>query len=232
MSLNEQIAGFENAYTRGHAKLLERVDRSIADPTAFGGVGVQLAYAIVVAPGKTARECDAIAPTIEDLIAHNHDDLHYVDVANALECCGVGISATTRTTMPMIVAKVRASRDDADASTYWSKGFAALALDDKKICSKYLNSSLPFEPGATYEFNLQTFITMLANAIAHHALAESIVPAYEAVLANYPIFKSASTLEITSLFWIARVVHHRIGGAPLGDVAKLLHDTLWRLAGL
>ena len=232
MSLTEQIARFEKTYERRHGVLLEQVREIIVERDGIGGTGVALVFAILVEPAKTAGECRAIASVIDELIAETPDRVHYVDVANALECCGVVMSAATVTAMAAIVAGVHASRDDAETSPYWSKGFAALSLDDRKTYRKYLNSSLAFEPGATYEFNLQAFITMLSNAIDQRASIDAVIPAYEEVLANYPTFSSAATLNLESLFWIARVVHHRIGGAPLGDVAKLLHDTLWRLAGL
>jgi len=48
------------------------------------------------------------------------------------------------------------------------------------------------------------------------------------VLDLYSTFQSASTLDEYSLFWIARIVHHNLGGVPVGNVAVKLHDDIWQ----
>jgi hypothetical protein len=236
-------AGYEKVYSFYHPEIDEAVTtlvEKIADePTdlTFGGWLGTLSVCMLCTPDITSKEVAPLGSTIETAIAavtKSHTgkmarvEMAAAGVANLLDCGGVSISDRTfrevTTWLPRIVAK----RNDLDTTTYWNKGFAALALGDQATYLQYCDKPLQLEPGATYEHNLRGFITMLAAAVETKASVSAVLPAYNEVLDLYATFQSASTLDEYSLFWIARIVHHRLGGLPVRKVAAKLHDDLWQ----
>ncbi len=160
-----------------------------------------------------------------------------LDLANVLECVGDSISPTTLDTFRRWLPLIRASRDDYNTSGFWSRGFAALALDERHTYSKYLTpeyrkTPVPFDapPDARFGFNLQGLLTHLAGAVEQRAPFERVAVAWDDWLAHAPHAMDSRSINPGTLLWIARVVHHRIACHPLGEVAQRLHDDIWRLA--
>jgi hypothetical protein len=236
-------AGYEKVYSIYHPEIDEAVTTLVAkiadEPTdlTFGGWLGTLSVCMICAPDVTSKEIAALGPAIStaiEAVTKSHTgkmarmEMAAASIANLLDCGGIAISKKTfgevTTWFPRIIAK----RNDLDTTTYWNKGFAALALGDQATYLQYCDKPLELEPGATYEHNLRGFITMLAAAVETKASVNAVLPAYNEVLDLYSTFHSASTLDEYSLLWIARIVHHNLGGVPLGKVAAKLHDDLWQ----
>ena len=89
-----------------------------------------------------------------------------------------------------------------------------------------------FTAGQVFQFNLQALLRHLAGAVDQHAPIADVLPAWADLLQNYAAMRSANSIDAGTLLWIARVVFHRIGGFPVGEVAQRVHDSAWTLAGL
>jgi hypothetical protein len=79
--------------------------------------------------------------------------------------------------------------------------------------------------------NIRGFIQHLAGAVEAGATADDVMPAFHELLGNYPRYESGDAADAATLLWAARIVHHQLGGEPLGTTAQFLHDTIWELAG-
>jgi len=237
------LTGYEKLYSLYHPKIDEAVTDLVEmianEPTdiAFGGWVGKLSACMIYAPVVTAKEITALRTTIEtaiEAVTKSHTgkmarmEMAAASLANLLDCGGIAISAKASSELTTWLPRVVAKRNDLDTTTYWNKGFAALALGDQATYLQYCDKPLELEPGATYEHNLRGFITMLAAAVETKASINAVLPAYNEVLDLYSTFRSASTLDDYSLLWIARIVHHLIGGMPVGKVASKLHDDLWQ----
>ena len=243
MTRAKLLAGYEKLYSLYHPELDDVVSRLVQkianDPTdlTFGGSVGQLSACMIYSPAITSKEITALGAMIAtaiDAVTKGHTgkmarmEMAAASLANLLDCGGIAISDKTLRQVTTWLPRVVAKRNDLDTTTYWNKGFAALALGDHATYLQYCDKPLELEPGATYEHNLRGFITMLAAAVENKASVDAVMPAYREVLDLYATFRSASTLDDYSLLWIARIVHHRIGHVPIGKVATTLHDDLWQ----
>ena len=59
------------------------------------------------------------------------------------------------------------------------------------------------------------------------ATVDAVEPAWREILDNFETQWSANRVDVSTLLWIARIVHHRIGGNALASVARWLHDEVW-----
>jgi hypothetical protein len=243
MTRTEVAARYTRLHAESHGELLasvrELVEQVADDPGDFtlGSWPSEIARAMVVAPAKTMNECAAVRPALETALAHRQHrgsgamgrvEMAAMGLANVLICGGIGLSDASVATISAWVSQIAAKRDDEKTTTYWNKAFAALALGDRRTYLGFCDQPLVLKAGATHEYNLRAFVTMLAAAIEQRAPAAAVRPAYEEVLENYTTFLSASTLDALSLFWIARIVHHDLGHVPLSQVASKLHDDIYR----
>ncbi len=162
--------------------------------------------------------------------------LGVIELGNALECVGVALAPESWATMREWLPRMEVSRNDERAAYWWTAAFAALALDEplrfRKAAALTPDEPNPFVAGATFEFNMQALLRHLAGAIATGATFEDVQPAWENLLLRYGDMRGDASVDEGTLLWIARLVFHRIGGRPLGEVAQALHDSAWSLAGL
>ncbi|MEJ7600091.1 MAG: hypothetical protein WKG01_19440, partial [Kofleriaceae bacterium] len=108
--------------------------------------------------------------------------------------------------------------------------FAALALDVRKLYrtlgGEEPNQPLKLEPSRGFGGNVQGLLRHFGAAVEHRAGFAAIEPAWRDLVDNLERHEQSGQLRRATLFWIARVVHHRIGGAPLGEVAQWLHEQI------
>ena len=64
----------------------------------------------------------------------------------------------------------------------------------------------------------------LAGAVETGASFTDVAPAWRDFVGNLNGHEDTRQIDRATQYWIARVVHHRIGGAPLGSVAQWLHE--------
>ena len=83
-------------------------------------------------------------------------------------------------------------------------------------------------PSEAFGGNLQGLLCHLAGAIESGAGEGAVEPAWRDFVANLRRHESSHQADRATPFWVARVVHHRIGGAPLGGVAQWLHEQIQR----
>jgi len=242
MSRKDLAAGYAELHAEGRAELLESVRDLVAqvagdpDDLNLGSWPAEIARAMVTAPASTATECAPVRSALETAIEHRQHrtgsmgrvEMAAIGLANVLTCGGLSLSDASFATMSAWLPAIAAKRDDEKTTTYWNKAFAALAFGDRRTYLGFCDQPLVLNAGATYEYNLRAFVTMLAAAIEQRAPVDAVRPAYEEVLENYTTFLSASTLDALSLFWVARVVHHTLGRVPLAHVASKLHDDIFK----
>lgn len=206
-----------------------------------------VAFPVLTEPSRARPEVRPLAPLLEEAVVdlqRDHERYERVttvavgllDLGNALECVGVALAPASWATMRGWLPRMEVSRNDVRAADWWTAAFAALALDEplrfRKAAALTPDEPNPFVAGATFEFNMQALLRHLAGAIATGATFEDVQPAWENLLLRYGDMRGDASVDEGTLLWIARLVFHRIGGRPLGEVAQALHDSAWSLAGL
>lgn len=152
-------------------------------------------------------------------------------LANALECLGIPIGEDTMATFETWYLRFEVRRDDPSVAAYWTTGFAALALGDRltyraRAGQRQTAEALDFTPRETFGHNLQAFLAHLAAAKENGAGAYDVAPAWEHVLENYPMYARGKSLDIGVMLWMARIVHHDLGGNELAKVGPYLYARL------
>lgn len=112
---------------------------------------------------------------------------------------------------------------------HWAWVLFSLCIDESKAWRgpaglKPAEALPSVEPGQVFEFNTQGFLRYLAAAIEQRVPVEAVLPAYRDYLKNFPTLRQAHEATFETLFCIAVLVHHRIGGHPITDVPALLHQ--------
>lgn len=213
------------------------LERGRREPERFSGSAFRNLYRAVVSHGPSYAEPYAtqVAELMPMLVANRREeksvlDLTLASVANLLACCGH--SDETRPAAEWLW-EIEADRNS-EPSMYWERASAALALDVKPLYRALAghepDQPLPFAPGARFGGNLQGFLAHLGGAVETGADFEAIRPAWDEFLGNLERHHEANELGMDSLFWIARVVGHRIVGQPLGTIAQWFHDYLVGIA--
>lgn len=111
----------------------------------------------------------------------------------------------------------------------WRWGLFSLCIDEPKAW-RFVAGMLPDEtlppvvPGQTFEFNTQGLMRYLAAAMEQRVPVAHVLPAYRDYLKHYPTLRSAKEATFETLFCVAVLVHHRIGGHPITDVPALLQQ--------
>jgi hypothetical protein len=251
MSLADVIAGWERRVQRGWQELAGEIPEVVGRASsgsaydAVSGYITPLMAPVLVVPGEAARALSPLAPLVDRAAAEvdaQHSPAERVAVhavglmnlGNALQSIGCDLGPGTIDRFRGWVSRLDAGRNDPQAYWYWSGGFAALALDERVTYRRYAGrgpkDALSFQPGQTFEFNLQGLMEHLAAAIEAGAKLDGVRPAWQDFLRQLDKLRAANTVDPGTVLWIARVVHHRIGGAPLGQVARRAHDDIWQLA--
>ncbi len=88
---------------------------------------------------------------------------------------------------------------------------------------------MPFTPRILYGNNPQALLAHLAAGAENRVAIEDVWPAFREAVHNFPYHEEAGDFDGACLFWIARIVHHQIGGQPLGRTAEWLsrHFNAW-----
>jgi hypothetical protein len=84
------------------------------------------------------------------------------------------------------------------------------------------------KPGETFGVAVAPVIRYLAAAARKRLGPEAVRPAWRALLQSFPFQFQADTLNWVQLMLLARLVHARIGGAPVGEVGAWLHGEVRR----
>jgi hypothetical protein len=246
MNLDSYVASFIEQVEVDRA-LDVQIDKIVAaarDESAHHAVmnrGSRLLAQAIVAPAPAGKAIATIAPIVEQAIAEEDAELAageglgtflvpLIDLANLVECSARPLAPAARATLTRWLPRFGVSRDDRDASDYWTTGFAALALGDRKLLTRFAPER-PFVAGKTFEFNLQGLFAHLAAAIAASAKLADVMPAWRDLIANVAPLRGADSVDEGTLLWIARCVFHGVGGAPVETVARSLHDSLWTATG-
>ncbi|MEZ4362187.1 MAG: hypothetical protein R3B48_18510 [Kofleriaceae bacterium] len=130
---------------------------------------------------------------------------------------------------------VSTDRDGPFAQWYHAKALAGIALGEKGLYRRQVGAPVPtlepvpFTPGELHGYNPQSLLAHLAGAAENHASITDVWPAFEECVFNFPTTEATGTFDGACLFWIARIVHHHIGGQPLGETAAWLsrHFNAW-----
>jgi hypothetical protein len=154
-----------------------------------------------------------------------------VHLANAMECVGVPIGEPTMRTFDTWFLRFGVARNDTSVAAYWTTGFASLALGERLTYRARAglgqgDDPTDFTPLETFGHNLQAFMAHLAGAKETGATADEVGPAWEHVLEHYPMYAEGKALDEGALLWMARIVHHDLGGEELGSVAHYLRERL------
>lgn len=152
------------------------------------------------------------------------------DLLNALQCVGCPVSPASVKTMGSWLKHIEASRDDDPGYAYWPRGFAALALGQRDVYCAMLahepDTPVPFESAQRFGVSLYGLLQHLAGALEHQASVADVMPAWRDLLSFYPHIIKASEFDNKGLLWVARVIHHQVGGHPLAEVADFFRDSI------
>lgn len=209
-----------------------QTDIGTFDESPFRGL-----YAMVIGRGPAATEPHAaetarfMGPAMR---ARPEDkstaDLGVGNVANLLACCGYPDETAL---LADWLYEIQTQRDERPAR-HFQRAFAALALDVKPIYrglgGQEPTDPLPFHAGATFGGNIHGVLRHLGGAVECGASFADVQDVWDEVLVNWPLHEEAGGLDLACLFWIARVVRHRIAGEPLGGVAQWLHEYILEMA--
>lgn len=224
----------EQRWDREMRRIVEpAIARCSTDPTLLDD-NFPLFYTAVLAwgPERISEIGPRVAALIEPAIAARRAKrskeivvLGVANLANLLACCGYRDE-----TAPFgeWLSEVETSSRDESTADHWDRGFAALALNRVKLYRALAgvdpDQPLQWAPSAGFGGNMQGFLRHLGAAVETGAPFAAIEPAWRDFVANLNRHEQVRQIGRETPFWIARVVHHRIGGAPLGSVAQWLHE--------
>lgn len=222
--------------------------RLVAEGRAGEGAAAMrhdLHYFAIVRPADAAMQFGALAPTLDAEVAARRaavgDDkpvgayeIGLASVGNVFECLGASIADATWDTVRAWIPRFEVSRNDKSVFYLWDAGLLAIVLGDRaaarRIGGHRGDGPVPFEPGATFQMNMRGFVHHLAGSVEAGASSDDVMPAFHELLGNYRRYQSGKAADEATLLWAARIVHHQLGGNPLGTTAQFLHDTIWELA--
>lgn len=172
---------------------------------------------------------------------HDHEIspalLKFTDLANIYLCVGRTLTQDLLGTLRPYLVRVMSDRNMPWA--YWKRGFTALAVDDRlswgPVAGLLQDDPIPpFQPGKTFQFNLQGLLRHLSAAIHERAPLVDVLPAWRDFLVVVPELKKTREIDVDweTCWWVARLVHHHIGGAPLATVGDFLYREIYAIAGL
>lgn len=209
--------------------------------------GLTYFVALVAGASAMADELSGLVPVVEEAAEVTADILRDAESAsfaelripaaiNALQSVGLRVQDKAVEACQSWLPKVRAARSEDPVWPHWHLGLTGIGLGVREvycpIAGYNVDGAIPFTPGETFELNLQGLIAHLAGAVEGGATESEVGPAWRKLLSTFPVLSKAGMLTPPGLFWIARIVHHDIGGNPLGEVADFLHDEVWTVAGL
>ncbi len=247
MTISIKFGGWQNNVRRTWSDDVKELKRAAATPkttySTLSNYAFDLLAATIVQPAEVRRELASLAPAFDRVVARAASGmtgkvistafLDVMDFVNALECAGCPFADGTKEVFRDWLGRMQLTRDTPDMFEVWSAGFAALALDERptyrRVAARAGEATLPFTSGDTFGFNIQGLLGYLAAAVENHESLAVVTPAWHELLRNYHLLYDVSSVRAGTLLWIARVIHHRIAGAPLGEVSQRLQDDIRRL---
>lgn len=230
------------------ARVPERLRLVAEGRTGEGAAAMRqdLHYFAIVQPVETATQFGVLADTLDLEVASQKADvgedkpvgtyeIGLASVGNVFECLGLPIADATWATMRGWIPRLEVSRNDKRVFYFWNAGLIAIVLGDRvaarRIAGHRGDGAIPFEAAATFQMNIRGFVQHLAGAVEAGAAADDVMPAFHELVGNFRRYQSGKAADEATLLWAARIVHHQLGGHPLGTTAQFLHDTIWKLAG-
>jgi hypothetical protein len=252
MSWAEQIAHFKRLAARetdaDHAEYVSRrrdlrdrgdlqaIDRIASDGViGFFGLGPEFCrrtmgeLAELVAPSL-----QSYASTVAGEYPLSAGTLDVFDAPNFLQLIGSDVSADALSAVAPLLSRIDTRRRDPMlAWCHWHRGFIALALRVPSVwrgIAGLSESALGFRPGEPAGPSVQQLLLYLASAIENRAAAADVLPAWKSTLTLFHALWQAHELNFETLFWLARIVYHDIGGNPLGRVGERVYADVQDLA--
>ncbi len=250
MSLSQKFSGWQNRVQRSWSDVVEELRSVAADTDTNYAMLVpyagELLPAVVVQPHEVRRQLPMLATSVDRAVTRAASErrharistavLEMLDVGNALECVGLPLAASSHEVFRDWLGRMELTRDAASMFEVWSAGLAALALDERptyrRVAARAQEKTLSFTPGATFGFNIQSLVGHLAAAVENREPLSAVANAWDELLGNYDTLFQGGSARLGTLLWAARVVHHRIGGVPVGEVAQRLQEDVRRVAGV
>lgn len=223
-------------------KYLARIDtcRTLDPGTAAGRLGGAIPIAAAIAtPDRLAEVAEPLVAIIDGAVAEEEaagpsslpdTAMKLVNFANDIECVGGVLANPTTVALRRWASVIDVDRDGEFEDWYWDAAFASLALgavDRARIFAGVMPGAGIDAAGGAHGFNLQALLRHLLAAIEAKAPASSVEVAWREVLDNFDVQRDARRMTGSTLLWIARIVHHRIGGVAVADVARRLHDEVY-----
>lgn len=228
--LEQSRRGIDGYWEKEIGRIERAIERARTDPKSFDGNTFHDLFSAVVAYGPSKiesvnQELSALMPAVlAARPAHRSTaEIAVGSVANLLACCGY---ADETGLLGDWLYEIETSNADSSTARHWSRAFAALSLDVplyRPLAAGDQAIPLPFTPGQRFGGNVQGLLRHLGGAVDAGATWQDVQPSWDDVLDNFTMHKKSRQLDYPTLFWIARVVHHRIAGRPLGEVGDWLH---------
>jgi hypothetical protein len=233
------IKGHTNGWNQSLRGLREALELLPRRPQAFRGESMFVWYSSTLLKGSQvlAEPCALVQPIFEEQCRIRPPSLSLSEIllaghANLFACCGY--SDHTHYFKDRLY-DVEADRNDYFAFLYFAKAFAGIALREKSLyrgpsgTDAGWDEPMPFTAGDLHGFNPQSLMAHLAGAVETEATIDDVWPAFEECVHLFPSRDATNEFDGAVLFWIARIVHHQIGGQPLGQTADWLsrHFNAW-----
>ncbi len=161
-------------------------------------------------------------------------DVDLCGFVNLMACCG-SVDCTALLVPRLRGLKSRPRGTDVERRWHFARAFAGVAMGLREIyrdpaaAEVALDELMPFTPGILYDNNPQALLAHLAAGVENCVAVDDVWPAFRECVHNFPYHEEVGDFDGACLFWIARIVYHRIGGQPLGQVADWLsrHFNAW-----
>ena len=237
MTLNEYrlliLKGYENGWDQDLNFLAEFIPRMSLNLRTLRGMNMPGWYTAVLVKGAEVLTApySLLEAIFEDQCQRQPErvtagEITLVGHANLFACAGWSDHASL---FRERLSDVRTERNSRFAAWHHARALAGIALGEKAIyrnpvgAEVLFKETLPFTPYARHGRNPQSFLAHLAGAVETHAAIEEVWPAFEEFVLNFPGHEQTEEFDGACLFWVARIVHHQIGGQPLGQTAAWLH---------
>ena len=197
-------------------------------------------------PGLVKEEVAPLAPlaarTVERFVeAFGGDEqvmhwgLEILGGVVMLQALGFEIPDDVLYLMKPLLVRMPTTRRDEFVDVHWSRALVALVLSERRVWGPIAgllhDDDVPFTPGQRFQFNMQGLVANLAGAVVHGASFADVEPAWRDYLDSFPVLQGTKMASWDQLLWMARVVHHEVGGAPMKDVARLVYEDVVTAAG-
>lgn len=235
------VRGHTNGWERGLRVVREALELLPSIPSAMRDLcGFEWPDATLLMGAKAVAEpYELLLPVFEEQCKITPPPTHLTtgeialaNHANLFACCGY--PDYTHYFKDRLY-DVEADRNDYLAFWYFAKAFAGIALREKSLyrgpsgTEAGWDEPMPFTPGELHGRNPQSLMAHLAGAVETGATIDDVWPAFEECIRLFPSRDQTKEFDGAVLFWIARIVHHQIGGQPLGQTADWLsrHFNAW-----